>query len=212
LYTFFKQIKEVAPIASPSQRQFWKHDIKIARDYNKTHHIHEDAESRLMDDIVEHETMNFKTFRAEHMKTHQTWSPMTLRHRRDTMPGRPTMKDLEAFYVMNKINERGPDYTITSMGAAGHDTIATDRYIHIPHRKWHPQDTWYSSTKHNDSGKASSVPLEKIEEVKNLFDREFDAASSKNGDPAGSHRSSINNGEVKRKFIVTSVDDPLKRN
>jgi hypothetical protein len=38
----FLKIKEVAPVVSNSHKQFWKHDIKIARDYNKTLHA-EDA-------------------------------------------------------------------------------------------------------------------------------------------------------------------------
>lgn len=32
--TVFLKIKEVAPIVSREQRQFWKHDVKVARDYN----------------------------------------------------------------------------------------------------------------------------------------------------------------------------------
>lgn len=95
-----------------------------------------------------------------------------------------------------------------------HDTIATDRYIHIPVRnKWPLQDTWYTSTKHtHDSLKPSSVPLERIEEIKNLFDRESAAGNAQRDEERSSHRSSVSNGEVKRKFIVTLADDPLKEN
>lgn len=34
--TVFLKIKEVAPIVSREQRQFWKYDVKVARDFNKS--------------------------------------------------------------------------------------------------------------------------------------------------------------------------------
>lgn len=106
----FLKIKEVAPLStSDEQRQFWKHDIKIARDYNKTLHT-EDGTSlnkKLAEEIAifnEHETEKLHTGAgADLLKHHNhqsTWSPMTRQYyRRESCPGRTSMYDLDALYL-----------------------------------------------------------------------------------------------------------------
>lgn len=62
----FLKLKEVAPVADAAQRQFWRHDIKIARDYNKT--LHADEGKRVQDDFAEfneNAVENFKGVGAE---------------------------------------------------------------------------------------------------------------------------------------------------
>lgn len=101
---FFLKVKEVAP-ASDHQRQFWKHDIKIARDYNKT--VHADEGRKLQEELNhfhEHESDNFKGVGAELLKQsfhpHATWSPLTLRHyRKELHNTRTSLREFEALYM-----------------------------------------------------------------------------------------------------------------
>lgn len=103
----FSQIKEVAPVVSKGQRQFWKYDIKVARDYNKTCQSDEDLE------LIAHEIADFQGGnevgpgfgKMDFLRTidrssyQKTWSPMGSRsgmHSRDT---KPTLAELEKLYV-----------------------------------------------------------------------------------------------------------------
>lgn len=79
----FLKVKEVAPV-SDDQRQFWKHDIKIARDYNKT--INADEGRKVQEELnqFQHNTSdNFKGVGAELLRQSyphtNTWSPSNLR-------------------------------------------------------------------------------------------------------------------------------------
>uniref|UniRef100_U5EUZ1 Putative conserved plasma membrane protein n=1 Tax=Corethrella appendiculata TaxID=1370023 RepID=U5EUZ1_9DIPT len=108
----FLKIKEVAPIVSRSQKQFWKHDIKIARDYNKT--LGRDEASalnqELMDELanIQHHAVDQEqTYRgvgAELLRKQfgsfshhqQTWSPMSARHHFSIRDSRPSIHELEA--------------------------------------------------------------------------------------------------------------------
>ena len=103
----FLKIKEVAPV-SDSQRQFWKHDIKIARDYNKTVHA---EDGLLLQKELAHFQENsdeFKGVGAELLRqsnyTHtNTWSPLTFRHyRKEVYNTRTSVGDLEAYYLSRK--------------------------------------------------------------------------------------------------------------
>lgn len=70
------KIKEVAPIASRNHRQFWRHDIKIARDYYKTCQS-EDASSlgkKLVDELAvfkhaEHEAGGLDNLNSQILRT-----------------------------------------------------------------------------------------------------------------------------------------------
>lgn len=103
-YIFLK-VKEVAPV-SDDQRQFWKHDIRIARDYNKT--IRADEGLKLQEELAQfHENAsdNFKGVGAEllrqsHFPHTNTWSPVTLCHHRKEIHGtRTSLRDLDALYM-----------------------------------------------------------------------------------------------------------------
>lgn len=111
------QLKEVAPISSKDQnRRFWKYDIKVARDYNRTlendeaKNIHNlfkaQFEQRNNLDSI-HDIENFDEY-ADHLyqstevqrhldvinvqRNQYTWSPSTY------APKRPSIKELKKFY------------------------------------------------------------------------------------------------------------------
>lgn len=97
---------EVAPVLSDEERQFWKHDVPIAREYNKT--LHADDGKKLHEEFVEYcgeGSENFKGVGAELLRqefyphTH-TWSPLTHRfhtHRKDAVT-KTSLRDLETLY------------------------------------------------------------------------------------------------------------------
>ena len=105
----FLKIKEVAPNVPANVRQFWRHDIKIARDYNKSHTDENTGDLRrtLEDEIAGYEgyTEEFGN-RSEllrklerHLTTsHQkTWSPTTCNLTYHPVEGRrPSIQDLFA--------------------------------------------------------------------------------------------------------------------
>lgn len=98
----FLKVKEVAP-ASDDQRQFWKHDIKIARDYNKT--LHADDGVKLKEELAqfhENASENFKGVGAELLR--QSHFPhsntLTLRHhRKETHNTQTSLRDFDALYM-----------------------------------------------------------------------------------------------------------------
>lgn len=106
----FLKIKEVAPV-SDDQRQFWKHDIKIARDYNKT--IHADEGQKLQEELAqfhENASENFRGVGAEllrqsHYPHTNTWSPLTQRHhRKDVHNTRSSLHDLDILYTRRSVS------------------------------------------------------------------------------------------------------------
>ncbi|KDR09916.1 uncharacterized protein LOC110838384 isoform X2 [Zootermopsis nevadensis] len=116
------KIKEVAPRTSKDQMQFWKHDIKIARDYNRTFHG-EDAEEiqkRLAEEIARTKLQSnlnavapnvyslschnstvalhevFNPIATSESLNQLTWSPSTVGINQER---RPTLYDLEKMYT-----------------------------------------------------------------------------------------------------------------
>lgn len=93
----------MAPIATKHHRQFWKHDIKLARDYNQTHPENEDEfTQKLAEEINEMEQAGVTIdtdfsagmFRDVNRKSYQnTWSP-SLGHTNAT-ERRTSLADLE---------------------------------------------------------------------------------------------------------------------
>lgn len=79
-FSFFVsiQIKEVAPLTR-NQRQLWKHDIKVARNFNRTSNgtTTEDHASKQLVDKLELRRRE-DSLRSVYRDTYQnTWSPMT---------------------------------------------------------------------------------------------------------------------------------------
>lgn len=102
----FLKIKEVAPNVPANVRQFWRHDIKIARDYNKAHTEDQNTSLRrtLEDEIAGFDGFDEETNRADllrklerHFSTsHQkTWSPTTYNLTYQPPEGRrPSIQDM----------------------------------------------------------------------------------------------------------------------
>jgi hypothetical protein len=102
----FLKVKEVAPVVSDDQRQFWKHDIKIARDYNKT--VHADEGKKMREQFAELHENASETFKgvgaellkASHYPHTNTWSPLTLRHHRNqAYNNQTTLREIDARYL-----------------------------------------------------------------------------------------------------------------
>lgn len=105
-----RQVKEVAPIIPKDQKQFWNHDIKIARDYNKTMHT---MDGMTMNKQLLQELSHFRP-QSETDKQgserwlntigragQNTWSPRHHHHQREH---RPTIQELEALYLSLSAN------------------------------------------------------------------------------------------------------------
>uniref|UniRef100_A0A1B0FAS8 DUF389 domain-containing protein n=1 Tax=Glossina morsitans morsitans TaxID=37546 RepID=A0A1B0FAS8_GLOMM len=86
------KIKEIAPVISRNNREFWKHDIKIARDLNR---IGFDTDTAIIDEYAnlpkeDQKALGISTsdfLRTIHMdeESYQnTWSPLGARHPYDT--------------------------------------------------------------------------------------------------------------------------------
>lgn len=105
-YIFLRLKIEVAPLQNEEERQFWRHDVPITRDYNKTVNA-EDGE-KLRKELMEfcdNEPGNFKGVGRELLRqdfyhpTH-TWSPVNSRYQEEIT------KELDILYKsMNKISE-----------------------------------------------------------------------------------------------------------
>jgi hypothetical protein len=177
------KVKEVAPVAD-NQRQFWKHDIKIARDYNKT--LNGEDAKNLQSELSSfhvNAVENFKGVGAELLRqnlyhsTH-TWSPFTHRHHRsDTYKTQKSIRNLDAlFKPMDKHHHTvgSPDHKFSNPIFISPKT--SNDYLKIPH----------------------SAPLEVISEVPRFLQNE----QSKCFDEPGPSQ------QTKKKFIVTPARDP----
>lgn len=113
----FLKIKEVAPIVNKDQKQFWRHDIKIARDYNKTLHtmdgmsmskqlIHELTAMHQGQDADGRQYGSDRWLNTIQRNQH-TWSPRHNYHQRDH---RPTVQELEALYLSLSVNPSENQY------------------------------------------------------------------------------------------------------
>lgn len=177
----FLKIKEVAPVQS--HRQFWHHDVKIARDYNKTIHGHNQAQDDLVDEIASmklHERMEtFHGVGAELLKPTQTWSPVIPQQH-------PHVRDLEALYLTLAINSN-PNGPIRIFPR--HQSLASppayksipDENILSPNRRTQPLDT-----PHGTRGVSRH--------------------------PSNSFPSNLLKNDSKKRFTVTpTAEDPLKK-
>lgn len=94
---------EVAPLSTEEERQFWKHDVPIARDYNKTLNAEEGKKLKeQLDEFREAPTDNFNGVAAELLKqdlyqnTH-TWSPLMQKFNSRKDHQRKTVMDFNDF-------------------------------------------------------------------------------------------------------------------
>lgn len=142
----FLKIKEVAPIVPKDQKQFWRHDIKIARDYNKTLHtmdamsmskqlIHEltalhhnqDPDGR---GVGSDRWVNTITRNHQH-----TWSPRHNYHQRDH---RPTIQELEALYLSLSANTNESQYHYSTAHHTAHPFMKLPTSYIRASKPWSP--------------------------------------------------------------------------
>lgn len=104
----FLRIKEVAPIVNKDQKQFWRHDIKIARDYNKTLHTMDgmSMSKQLIHELTAMHDADGRQYGSDRwlntiQRNQHTWSPRHNYHQRDH---RPTVQELEALYLSLSVN------------------------------------------------------------------------------------------------------------
>ncbi|XP_053693931.1 uncharacterized protein LOC128741855 [Sabethes cyaneus] len=145
----FLKIKEVAPIVPKDQKQFWKHDIKIARDYNRTLHSTDgmSISKQLIHDLtaLHNKDPEGHGFGSELLlntisRNQHTWSPNHNYHQREH---RPTIQELEALYLSLSGNNGDNQY----------------HYGNHPFMKLRPPKAWSPShgpAKHNEDGQPSS--------------------------------------------------------
>ena len=84
------KIKEIAPSISSNNREFWKHDIKIARDLNKNRNSTVNTDDALIDQFANlpKEDQKVLGINSELLRNMQmdaaayqnTWSPIGTRH------------------------------------------------------------------------------------------------------------------------------------
>ncbi|KAJ6646100.1 hypothetical protein Bhyg_01310 [Pseudolycoriella hygida] len=99
----FLKIKEVAPMSSKLQQKFWKHDVKVARDYNKTFGTveGETLKESLLAELVQLQEKEFRTVTNKTFSCQNTWSPM-MRVNKST---RMSMQELEKLYWDQSFNK-----------------------------------------------------------------------------------------------------------
>lgn len=191
----FLKLKEVAPVAE-NQRQFWRHDIKIARDYNKTLTNTEEG-NRVRTELAEfneNAVDNFKGVGAELLRLHnpyhstQTWSPFTHVNRhihRDTYKTGTSVKNLEQLFK--------------SMDTKHHRQAETNRNTSSPEKRHSTNTMFTPSRSSNDYLKMCSAPLEVISEVPKVLQIDSRVGFD---DP-----SPCTSNHTKKKFIVTPARD-----
>ncbi|KAL7016194.1 hypothetical protein ACKWTF_009956 [Chironomus riparius] len=103
-YIFLRIKIEVAPLSTEEERQFWRHDIPIARDYNKTINAEDGRRVRQqLDDYLNSETRNFRGVAAEllrhdlYQNTH-TWAPLIQKFNSKIDQPRQSVIDLDSYY------------------------------------------------------------------------------------------------------------------
>lgn len=103
-YVFLRIKIEVAPLSTDEERQFWKHDIPIARDYNKI--VNDDEGRRLrdqLDDYLNSETGTFQGVAAELLRQDlspnmHTWSPLMHKLGTKREKQRPSVIDINTYF------------------------------------------------------------------------------------------------------------------
>lgn len=187
----FLKVKEVSSLASRGQREFWKHDIKIARDYNKT--MHTGNNSDLLHEFGEAKDRMIHGVGVELLKNvnQQTWSPATNRLFHDNN----STRDLEAIYLSLAVNPKrhhvySPAHMLFGSAGASGGKYTPPRYLSNP-------DEEILSTSRN----GRSDPIETPASAGNhkLPTHSFPFTS----------RFTSNNRAKKRFHVTPASDDPL---
>lgn len=180
------KLKEVAPMKN--HHTFWHHDIKIARDYNKTVFGKNAATDDLVAELASlkmHERVEgCHGIGAELFRAQSTWSPSGNRH--GVHHERPHVRDLEALYLTLALNTNS----------------TTARYLSRQHTIRSPM-TYKSIPDENILSPAHSKRSQPIDTPHVPVTRQ---ASSSYPQPSTYLRN-----QSKKRFVVTpSQEDPLK--
>uniref|UniRef100_A0A182Q8K0 DUF389 domain-containing protein n=1 Tax=Anopheles farauti TaxID=69004 RepID=A0A182Q8K0_9DIPT len=225
----FLIIKEVAPVVPKDQKQFWKHDIKIARDYNRTLHTNDghSMSKNLMQELtsLHHNNDTIGGLRGDYLlnsasKGNQnTWSPRHNYHQRDH---RPTIQELEALYLSLSANTAENQFHYSSHHAAPHflnfDRLSTSPTQHRRGNSSNPINIHGGISRHSrftESLRGASAPLSKI-----LEDVAAGTSGAKGETSHGAH--GANKRETRsyglpgfkrssKKFTVTPAYDPIQK-
>lgn len=86
-------------MVSKSQQQFWKHDVKVARDYNRTVGSTDGTslKEKLLNDLARLHGSEYRRLsneRSRRFSNQYTWSPMM----RGTRTSRMSIQELEKVY------------------------------------------------------------------------------------------------------------------
>lgn len=86
-------------MTSKNQQQFWKHDVKVARDYNKTLGTGEgiSLKEKVLEDLAEIHGKEISTIAGERYSNQHTWSPMMMRT--GAKSSRMPIQELEKLYA-----------------------------------------------------------------------------------------------------------------
>lgn len=224
---FILWVKEVAPIIPKDQKQFWNHDIKIARDYNKTMHTMDGMtmNRQLLQELshFRHQSETDKQGSERWLNTigragQNTWSP---RHHHNQKEHRPTIQELEALYLSLSANTTDSQSHYPSHHSAHQFMKIPSSYLRSS-KPWSPPkfssisgETEPLSPGHttrtkpidivgfrkhhrfSDSFRGTSAPLSKI--LENVASTTGEGSSSH---PAQKH---------KNKFIVTPAVDHTQK-
>ena len=103
-YIFLRIKIEVAPFSTEQERQFWRHDIPIARDYNKTLNGEDGRKIKQeFEEYLKSETRNFRGVAAEllrqdlYQNTH-TWSPLMQKFNSKIDQPRQSVINFDSYY------------------------------------------------------------------------------------------------------------------
>uniref|UniRef100_A0AAG5D9M6 Uncharacterized protein n=1 Tax=Anopheles atroparvus TaxID=41427 RepID=A0AAG5D9M6_ANOAO len=225
----FLIIKEVAPVVAKDQKQFWKHDIKIARDYNRTLHtndglsmskqlIHELTTLHHNNDTISGGLRGDYLLNSASKGNQNTWSPRHNYHQREH---RPTIQELEALYLSLSANTTENQFHHSSHHSGLHymnfDRLATSP---TQHRRMNPPTAMHGGIarhgRFSESLRGASGPLSKIlEDV---------AAGTSKGDGGGHGPAHGERGgrttrsyglpgfkRSSKKFTVTPAYDPIQK-
>ncbi|XP_058058095.1 uncharacterized protein LOC131209122 [Anopheles bellator] len=221
----FLMIKEVAPVVPKDQKQFWKHDIKIARDYNRTLHTTDgmSMSKHLMQELTtlhQNDTTgsglrgDFLLNSASKGGHQNTWSPRHNYHQRDR---RPTVQELEALYLSLSANtsENQFHYSAHPTGPhyLGFDRQQSTSPTHM--RRMNPGNAGIARHgRFTESLRGASVPLTKILEDVAAGTSKGEGGHVPHGDRGGRTSSRYGIPGFKRsskKFTVTPAYDPIQK-
>lgn len=197
-----------------NQKRFWKHDIKVARGYNRTSHAEEDEfTQKLADGISEFQRAN--DMNADYLRnighpTYQnTWSPSSRQRICRPREYRPSLADLEKICIHLKGSP--PQITRRKHSVSFGESWSPPKYSsfeeHIRGGKRRASMPFIAAFGVPPTGNSKTPRLEKINEMK--------TPNAKEKNDEQKTESGMSNGEDKtkskksfRKFIVTPAFDP----